>query len=150
MKKHVIVSIVSLVLLTIFIAGCDTGTNGGTNGGGGSLIVRGTFTSQVPENAGNEATLSINFGDVTSRDQIPELISGTITDGEEDIPISGAYDKTENVFFLSGGAEYLKYYVEGFLNSSLKFENTKANIALSESGTDGGWSMKEKQAVTNR
>jgi hypothetical protein len=119
-------------------------------GGGDPLIVTGTFTSQVPENSGNIAVLSINFGDVTSRDQIPELISGTITEGEVDIPINGAYDTNGHVFFLSGGAVYLKYYVEGFLNSSLKFENTKANIALSESGTDGGWSMKEKQAVTNR
>jgi predicted small secreted protein len=29
MKRHVIVLIVSLALLTVFIAGCDTGTGGG-------------------------------------------------------------------------------------------------------------------------
>jgi hypothetical protein len=145
--------LISLGVLTVFALvlffGCDTGTNGGGGNDGLDNLqgVKGTFASDVPEGTGT-AILAIDIGNAASLSAIPEKISGTIRERNVDIPIAGTYDTAENFFVLSGGAEYLKYYVEGAFTASFQFTGTTANVAISASKTDDGWDMKAKKTVT--
>jgi hypothetical protein len=114
-----------------------------------ALTAAGTFTSDI---GSSPAALSVNFGPVSSKDQIGEVISGTITDNGKNIALKGVYDPVQGCFSLSGGEEYLVYYVEGYINSSIELVNTKVNIAINKNGksgfTEGAWEMKAKRSVT--
>ena len=134
-----------LVLITgVLFFACKNET---PNDDPNSLIVTGTFQSDI---GAQPAVLSINFGnDITSRDQIGEVISGTITDNGKTISIEGVYDDEFNYFGLSGGIDYLNYYVRGYLDDSLKFYDSEVNIAINESKTEYGWEMKPRRSVAN-
>ena len=137
-----------LVLITgVLFFACKNET---PNDDPNSLIVTGTFQSDI---GAQPAVLSINFGnDITSRDQIKEVISGTITDNGKTTEIKGTYNRTFENFCLSGLSEStVVYYVEGFLNSSFKFNETKVKIAKKEDAANKySWSMKENHDVTNK
>ena len=113
-------------------------------------IVTGTFQSDI---GAQPAALSINFGnDITSRSQIGEVISGTITDNGKTTEIKGVYNQADNYFSLSGlNQTDVIYYIEGYLNSSFKFDDSKVNIAKKDNPANQySWSMKPRRNVTNQ
>ena len=138
-----------LAIVGVLFFACDNGSTGDPPIDN-SRIVLGTFTSDIGT---APATLSINVGDVTSINQIAEVISGTISDNGKSIVILGGYDQEQDYFFLSGGETNLIYYVEGYLKSSFTFEeaDTEVNIAINNNPTDDyGWEMKARHQVTNQ
>jgi hypothetical protein len=143
------------LIVGLVFASCSNGSNGSTEDLP-PLTAAGTFTSDLP-NAESPAALMVNFGPVSSKDQIGEVISGTITDNGKNIVLKGTYDKgssesVQDYFSLSGGEEYLIYYVEGYIDSSIKFKSgTNVKIAINEkqSGfTKGAWDIKAIRSVT--
>ncbi|MDR3201286.1 MAG: hypothetical protein LBT68_07480 [Spirochaetales bacterium] len=137
MKKYC----VYLIILCALFAGCSSGSDDASD-----LIVQGSFVSQVPESSTSVTGLSVNFGTGSSE------IRGTLTettaaDGEIEIPIDGTYDSSQRFFTLSGGAQYLKYYVEGFLDASNQFKDATANIAVKATAVSTGWDWDMKAGV---
>jgi hypothetical protein len=139
-----------LIFGLVFVS-CNNGSNGSLPGDElPALTAAGTFTSDI---GSSPAALLVNFGPVSSKDQIGEVVSGTITDNGKNIALKGAYDPVQGYFSLSGGEEYLIYYVEGYIDSSIEFKSgTNVKIAINKDGKSGfkrdAWEIKAKRSVT--